>query len=62
MNPDNPDKLLLFLENGRQIHIVCISWYMSKYAYQIKGALENAAGQFKGLQEIGRAHVWTPVT
>jgi len=25
---------------------------MSKYAYQIKGALENAAGEFKGLQVL----------
>jgi len=25
---------------------------MNKYVYQIKGALENAAGQFKGLQVL----------
>ena len=28
----------------------CISMSMSKYAYQIQGALENAQGQFKGLR------------
>lgn len=37
---------------GHKIAIVCISWCMNKYVYQIKGALENAAGQFKGLQVL----------
>ena len=30
--------------------VFCISMNMSKYAYQIQGALENAQGQFKGLR------------
>ena len=30
--------------------VFCISRNMSKYAYQIQGALENAQGQFKGLR------------
>ena len=40
----------LFLESGRLVLYFCISRSMSKYAYQIQGALESAQGQFKGLR------------
>jgi hypothetical protein len=51
LDPDNP----YYPDNfglGRKTPIVCISKIMSKYAYQIKGALENAQGQFIGLQVL----------
>ena len=32
--------------------IICISRFMNDYAYQIKGALENAQGQFFGLRVL----------
>ena len=37
---------------GRKPPFFCISKIMSDYAYQIKGALENAQGQFIGLQVL----------
>ena len=40
----------LFLFLRRFLQIVCISWYMNKYAYQIQGALEDRQGQFLGLR------------
>jgi len=41
-----------FIGMGRQPPIVCISRFMNDYAYQIKGALENAQGQFLGLRVL----------
>ena len=38
------------MEKGRKHLIFCISGCMSKYAYQIQGALENAQGRFKGFR------------
>ena len=41
-----------FPHMGRQTQFVCISKFMNDYAYQIKGALENAQGQFLGLRVL----------
>jgi hypothetical protein len=41
---------LYFLEQGRLSLAFCISRSMSKYVYQIQGALQNAQGQLKGLR------------
>ena len=37
---------------GRETPSFCISKSMNDYAYQIKGALENAQGQFIGLRVL----------
>ena len=42
----------LFLDLRRNKRIVCISLYMSNYAYQIQGALENPQGLFLGLRVL----------
>lgn len=42
----------LFLKTGRYAYILCISVSMSKYVYQIQGALENPQGQFIGLRVL----------
>ena len=42
----------LFLKSGRYVYIFCISVSMSKYVYQIQGALENPQGQFVGLRVL----------
>ena len=41
-----------FAQKGRISAIVCISRTMNDYAYQIKGALENAKGQFLSLRVL----------
>lgn len=55
-NPGNPAKKgqsqFLFFMQRRKIVVVCIIINMSKYVYQIKGALENAQGQFQGLRVL----------
>lgn len=54
--PDNPDtctdKLCIFCIQESFRSILRISKSMSKYVYQIQGALEDAQGRFKGLRVL----------
>ena len=42
----------LFFVAGKFYLVFCINICMSKYVYQIQGALENEHGQFKGLRVL----------
>jgi hypothetical protein len=53
-NPDNPDTCMQKYQTswglGRKVWYLCIIVCMSKYVYQIQGALQSPMGKFLGLR------------